>query len=102
MRRINQNEGFRQVVNFKEDGIPVTPSTIHWRVTRKVSGDVVQDWTAVGSVSSSVTITVPGSLNTLADFTTKVETRLLTVVADMDTDLEYNQDFEYTILQSGR
>lgn len=101
MKRISENEGFQYRATFREDGVEVTPTTVHWRVTKSDTGEVVQDWTSV-TPSSSVTITVRGWLNTLASQYVKSERRLLTIVWDKGLDLEKSVDVPYLIAQTGR
>ena len=92
-------------------GEAALPASAHWRLTCETTGRVLQDWTAAALATQStggvltrvsVTVEVPGSVNTLCDASNQRETKTLTVVADKDTDREYSEDFSYYLKRGGR
>lgn len=65
-----------------ENGDPVTPISIDWRIDDVDSGTEVVGWTAVGSPASSVNVQVNPASNAIIDQTKVVEKRILTVRMD--------------------
>ena len=65
-----------------ENGDPVTPVSVHWRIDDVESGTEVVDWTAVSSPASTVNVTVNPTYNAIIDATKVVEKRILTVRMD--------------------
>jgi len=97
---INELEGFQYRARFRENGVAIVPTTVHWRITREADEYVIQDFTEV-TPASEVTVTVAGSLNAMTTGGPR-ESRRLTVVGDKDLDLEYSVDHPYDIRSSGR
>lgn len=109
---VNQKAGLEGNFAFESvDGSPALPATAHWRVTCSHTGRVLQDWTEAtlatettgGTVTRvSTTVEVPGPVNALCDTSSQRERHILTVAADMDTDREYSEDFEFFVKRGGR
>jgi hypothetical protein len=65
-----------------ENGAPVAPITIDWRIDDVDSGTEVVGWTPVGAPSASVNVSVNPTNNNIVDQTKVVEKRILTVRMD--------------------
>ena len=78
-----------------------TPTTARYRVDDCRSGDEMVDWTTL-TPSTSMEITVPGSVNTIKD-TTRLnpEAKIVTVNTDNGLSTEQSAEYEYRVKNLG-
>lgn len=79
------------------DGNAYTPVNARYRVDDCKSEDTMIGWTTIDTPSSSMEITIPGSVNTIKDDRCKAETKVLTVNTDQDLDTQFYGDYEYRV-----
>lgn len=85
-------------VSFRgDDGEPVIPSTVRYRVDDEESGTELVAWTTV-SPASRVTISIPASANRILDDDNTREVKVLTVQSDASTDDQQSQEERYQVM----
>lgn len=78
-------------------GNAYTPSNARYRVDDCKSEDNLVSWTTISTPSTSMEITIPGSVNTIKDDRCKAETKVLTVNTDQDLDTQHYDQYEYRV-----
>ena len=81
---------------FDVDGIAYTPTTARYKVNDCRSGNELVAWTSL-TPSTSMEITVPGSVNTIVNDRNAKETKVITVNTDNGLSTEHNEDYTYAI-----
>ncbi|KKN04065.1 hypothetical protein LCGC14_1101320 [marine sediment metagenome] len=65
-----------------EDGLPLVPTTVDWRLDDKTNGAEVVAWTSLVGPASTVVVTVPGSNNVIDNEEHVVEKHVFGVRVD--------------------
>jgi len=81
---------------FDTDGNPYTPVTARYRVDDCTSETVMVNWTTL-TPSTSMQITIPGSVNTIVNDRHRKETKVVTVNTDNGLTTEHNEDYRYDV-----
>lgn len=55
------------IVFTDENGDPLTPQTVDWRLDGRTSGEEIQDWTVLSNPQSTMIYTVGGDKNVIID-----------------------------------
>lgn len=76
------------------NGDPTTPTTARYRIDDCRSGTEMVDWTSL-TVSTSMTITIPGSVNEIINSDRRTP-EVKTVTVELDKDLTTQLFAEYT------
>jgi hypothetical protein len=107
-----QKSGVEVRFEFRDQsGQPYIPDTAHWRLVDDATDTVHQDWTAetVQATYSGVTLTaayavanISGSVNTIVDSRNSRELKVVTMVADKDTDREFSDEIDYYLRRGKR
>jgi hypothetical protein len=78
--KINEGSALYFTFTFKdENGAPVIPTSIDWRLDDVTNNVQVLDWAAIGVPAASVNITVEGANNAISAQTNAIEERKVTV-----------------------
>jgi hypothetical protein len=106
MKNVAQNSGIEvRAYPRSAQGVVSTPSTLHWKLVDKTSGQDVVPWTEVPVVldeadgeivEAYAAINIPGSANSKRSGK-QIEPRVLLVVADKDSPREYSETWEYNV-----
>ncbi len=65
---VNEKSPIRMTMVFTdEDGLPLTPNTVDWRLDDMTNDAEVVAWTSLPGPTSTMVITVPGSNNVIDD-----------------------------------
>lgn len=80
-----------------ENGDPIVPSTIEWRLDDITNDTEVVGWTNIGSPATSVNVTISAQNNLISNQDNVYETRRVTVRIDEGQSTEGNQEKEYRI-----
>ena len=94
------NELSRVVVTAEPkdlDGSPYTPTSARYKVTDCRTETEMVPWTSL-TPSSSMEITIPGSVNTIEQDRNKRETKVVTLNTDNGLDTQHYAEYEYRIL----
>lgn len=93
------NEESRVVITvepFDLNKDPYTPTTARYRVDDCRSNNEMVDWTSL-TPSTSMEITIPGTLNTIIEDRNRKETKVVTVNTDNGLSTQHNSEYEYGI-----
>ena len=82
---------------FDTNGDPYTPINARYRVDDCKSEKKMVAWTAIAVPSTSMQITIPGSLNTIVSDNHKTETKVVTVNTDNGLDTAHNEQYFYSV-----
>jgi len=80
-----------------EDGNPLIPNTVDWRLDDKTNGTEVVPWTSLVGPASTMVFTVPGSNNLIDDQTHVVEKHVFGVRVDDGLPGEAFADLLYNV-----
>lgn len=80
------------------DGSPLIPNTVEWRLDDKTNDAEVVGWTALGGLSDTMTVTIPGENNDIADEANVKELQLFGVRVDDGLAGEAHSEFSYNVL----
>ena len=83
------------------DGVPSTPENCRWRLVCKTTDEVVQDWTDVAP-SSTVYVTVPGTLTGMRNRSSARELWSVVLVANYDLANEFSGEADFYVTRSMR
>lgn len=86
------------IVFTDEDGDPLTPSTVDWRLDDKTKGVQVRDWTSLSSPAATMTMTIPGTDNTIDDETHVAEVMAFGIRVDATLPGEAHTEFQYNLI----
>ena len=71
---VNEKSPIRMIMVFTdEDGLPLIPNTVDWRLDDMTNDAEVVAWTSLAGPASTMIVTVPGSNNLIDDETHVVE-----------------------------
>ena len=99
MDRVNEDSAHKVIASFKnEDGQLYVPGTIHYLIDCETTKRSVLSRTEYSPVGSSVTISVPASLNEIFKDTNKKEQRAMKVIADFETDDQQTQVIRWYVI----
>ena len=106
MKNVAQNSGLEvRAYPRTAQGVVSTPTTLHWKLVDKTTGQDVTAWAEVPVVLDEVdgevveayaAIDIPGSANAKRS-SKPLEPRVLVVVADKDSPREYSETWEYNL-----
>lgn len=85
------------VTPFDVNNDPYTPISARYRVDDCTSETEMVGWTAITSLSTSMEVIIPGSVNTIVNDRHKKETKVVTVNTDSGLDTEHNEDYKYDV-----
>ena len=98
---VNEKSSLFLVFSFTdEEGAPVIPTTIDWRVDKVDDPHnpvQIQDWTAIGVPAATVSVQIAGNVNTISDQTKTFEHRAVTVRMDESLSTIAHQEKLYRI-----
>ncbi len=96
---VNEQSPLRVTVSFKdEDGAPLIPATVDWRLDDMEINAEVVPWTSLPSPAASMNVTIPASNNLIVDQTSVREERMFGVRADDGLGSEAHAQFQYHVL----
>lgn len=97
-RKINElSQAVVTVTPFDVDGNAYTPISARYRVDDCSSCNEMVGWTTITSLSTSMEIIIPGSLNTIVNDKHRQETKVVTVNTDNGLDTAHNEDYKYDV-----
>ena len=79
-----------------KDGDLFTPTNARYRVDDLVSRNALVAWTAI-TASSSMTITIPASVNAIIDTSKKDEVKVVTVETNYGLDSAHPEEIHYRV-----
>lgn len=95
---VNEKSPIRMTMVFTdEDGAPLTPTTVDWRLDDKTNGTEIVAWTSLPGPASTMTKTVPGTDNLIDDDTHVVEKQVFGVRVDEGLAGEAYADLTYNV-----
>ncbi len=80
------------------DGDPLVPTTVEWRLDDKTNDAEVVAWTNIASPAANMTVTIPGSGNTIEDETHVKELQVFGVRVDVGLVGESHAEYPYDVL----
>ncbi len=89
---------FMTVVFTDQNGDPLVPTTVEWRLDDKTKGVEVRDWTNMPSPASTMTVTIPGSDNTIDDEAHVSEVMAFGIRVDSTLPGEAHTEFQYNLI----
>jgi hypothetical protein len=97
-KRVQEQSEQSFTVRFLSARALSAPTTARWKLKNLHTGEIAQDWTAIGSPTSEETIVVSGALNTIrAGFDEEVYE--LVVQSDYaDTALRQSKSYKYKVI----
>ncbi len=99
MLSVNEKSPIEMTVVFTDAaGDPLTPSTVEWRVDDLTNGAEVKAWTALGGISDTMTVVVPGSDNVIDKDQHVKEVQLFGIRIDDGLAGEGHAELEYNVL----
>lgn len=96
VKSFNEGSAVTVTARFRNDGSSVVPLTVRYRVDNRTSRQTVLDWTEA-SPASTVTITVPATLNVLANQRNKSERFAVTFEANHGTATAFTNAKQYDV-----
>lgn len=100
---IDGSTSFVTITFYGADGTtPVTPLSATWEVIDKTSKTVVKSATSIVPISSTITVTIPSSVNTLLNQYVLQEHRRLIIRAVYGADDEYVEYHDYLLKNEER
>lgn len=110
MKILSERSYARFTARFYDDGVPLMPTTVHWRLDCETTGNAVQDWVAVTPaeevdelgvvVAVKAVVEVGAALNVMQSDRNRRERKHLLIVANKDQANEFSQVYEYEILNT--
>jgi hypothetical protein len=98
MLTVNEKSPVQMTMVFTDfDGSPLIPTTVEWRLDNRTEDTQIVDWTALGSPASTMTVTVPGSNNVIADDTHAREVMIFGVRLDSGLAGEAHSQHAYNV-----
>ncbi len=86
-------------LEFKDAaGVPLTPSTVEWRVDDLTNSAEVRAWTALGGISDTMTVIVTGADNVITKDKHVKEVQLFGIRVDDGLAGEGHAELEYNVL----
>lgn len=98
----NFNEGTNLLVTarFADNGVPVVPTTVHYKLRNKTEDVTIIDWTSV-TPAAEVQINIPAQSVKLEDSEREREVQELTVVADKDLATQVPGTVRWNVINIG-
>lgn len=81
-----------------ENGDPLVPTKVEWRLDDKTQGVEVRTWTVIPSPASSMNVTIPGSDNTIEDEINVSEVMAFGIRVDDGLAGEGHAEFQYNLI----
>lgn len=107
MRLFNERNALEVTASFTaEDGTPVLPASVHWRLYCDTNAETVVDWTEApvetlsdenGVTGYRTFVEIPSSANRIIDTANRRETRQLTIATGKDGEGESSETLEYYV-----
>ena len=82
---------------FDENGNPMTPTTVDYRIDCMTTGRAVQPWISAGAPASVMTIVVTASQNAIINEGDSYETKCVTVRANFSLPTEFTSQYLYQV-----
>ena len=96
VRKVNEGTACYVTAKFRNNGATVVPLSVRYRVECLTTRRTMLDWTDV-SPASSVTVTIPASLNVLNKQTNSRERRQVIFEANYGTDTAFTNARAYDV-----
>ncbi len=98
-KTVNELSPLYMTLIFKdENGDPLIPITVDWRLDDKDLDTEIVDWTSISGPASTMSHTIPGSNNTIVDEEKTREGRIYGVRVNNGLDSEAYEEFKYHVL----
>lgn len=99
MLSVNEKSPVFMTLEFKdENGDPLIPTTVDWRLDDKTKGVEVVGWTSLPSPAATMTFTIPGSDNTIDDEVNVAEVMTVGIRVDNGLAGEGYSELQYTLI----
>jgi hypothetical protein len=98
---VNEREYFKlRWTVLDENAVASTPRSMRYRIDCQTTGKVLVDWTNV-SISSTVTLAVPSSVNAIQSSSNPRETKVITVDTNYDDDDRVPAEYAWDVRNLG-
>lgn len=96
---VNQDSPLYMSLTFTdEDGDPLIPTTVEWRLDDREDDSEIVDWTSLSSPAASMSMVIPGSNNSIVDETKNRERRTYGIRVDNTLAGEGYEEFHYHVV----
>jgi hypothetical protein len=82
---------------FDENGNPMTPATVDYRIDCMTTGKAIQGWITAGPPSQVMTIVVAANQNAIINEGNSYETKCVTVGANRGSATEFTSQYLYQV-----
>ncbi len=85
------------VTPFDTTGAAYTPISARYRVDDCLTKRELVPWTAIGTPSTSMQVTIPGSVNAIINQLRNPESKILTFNTDQDLTTQHYEEYTYRV-----
>lgn len=97
-RTVNEKSPLYMSITLKdENGDPLTPSTVEWRLDDNDGVELVA-WTVITGPAASMTVVIPGSNNLIQDETNVRETQAFGIRVNDSLASEAHGEYKYHVI----
>jgi len=97
---IEEKDQYPVRVTIKDaDAVPVSPSTLRYKVDCITTQTAVIPWTYIAALSQ-VDIVIPSSANAIVNNRNAKETKRITVQANSDSESQINKRYDYNVINN--
>jgi len=98
MLTVNEKSPVIMIMVFTDElGAPLIPNTVHWRLDDITNDIEIVPWTLLASPASTMSVTIPGSNNTIEDESRTEEIHIFGVRVDDTLPGEAHAESEYIV-----
>ena len=98
-RTVNEKSPLYMTIVFTDEvDDPLIPASVDWRLDNADAATEIVGWTALGSIASTMNLTIPGSNNLITDEENVREGRILGIRVNDGTSSEAHEEFHYHVL----
>lgn len=98
-RTVKEKSPLHMTVTFTdENGDPLIPQTVDWRLDNHDTDAEIVPWTALGGISSSMVVVIPATNNVIEDESNVREERSFGIRVNSGQGSEAHDEFHYHII----